>query len=761
MKMGSVGPEHGWRVKVYRLSTTGEWDLKGTGRVKCKFNASLNSEAVVVVSEAAEDNGKLLLENKVVLNKDAYSRHSESIIIWKEPSTDVDIALSFADSRGCEEIWSKICAVQGRRIYMSPARGEDAEDGKDGDDEMTLSETSEAKEDHDDLDEIQVNVLAVTQENLPEIHNLFEQIVNTGPVLKGYYAKALSSKDENGRTYLEQLLALFRELERKEKNSALAAEELEKTRASLAHLFEAVKCMALLNDADLFESMLNSANFMDVVGVVEHDPTLYRTPNYREFLRTQVKHKEIIPVKNKLILELVHQNFRISYLRDVLLPRALDEVSLAVLGDMEKRNGVLIAIALHNDAEFISQLFRLLKQEKNDEPGNYSRPEVVAFLHELCSLAKRMQVTERHAFYRSLTENAKEGSFLPIIEHLLADENSTSGERLHAADILKVMLEHESELVRAYILKNNNHPRPPPAITDANVESAMEDPSQFAVADTKKLSLLAQLIKRLVHDPEPGMQALACDVLRAMLDPESMEVSEKERFLQVFYESYVQWLVYPLQFAGKQRKKPEKSTAEDRSAQAHWRKLNETARVAEHHITELLSVCVQTHGYRIKYYILRNSIVSKVLLLLDSREKHLVLDAIRFVRTCVGLKDDFYNRHLVRDDLFKGLFMIFSRNGKRNNLINSAIIELIEFIWMENIITLIVYIIEKYGDILKKIDYVDTYNSLKRMVRCKRINPSLLIHSTLLYLTVRSAPRQNRNGSATPRQENCSCQNRP
>ena len=474
MGSSSVELDEGWRVKVYRLSASGEWDLKGTGRVKCKFNASLNSEAVTVVSEAAEDNGKLLLESKVVLNKDAYSRHSESIIIWKEPSTDIDVALSFADSRGCEDIWAKICAIQGRRIYTAPPRAEEGEDGKDGDDEMTLSENSEAKEEHDDFDEIQVNVLAVTQENLPEIHNLFEQIANTGPVLKGYYSKAMASKDDKGLCYLEQLLALFKDLERKARDGT--EEEQASAKSSLGHLFEVVKCMALFNDSDVFECMLNSANFMDIVGVVEYDPSLYRTPKYREFLQTKVKHKEVIPVKDKLILELVHQNFRISYLRDVLLPRVLDEVSLAILAEMEKRNGVLIAVALHNDKDFVSELFRLLKLKRgmNGEPKpgseQHSREEVVSYLHELCTLAKRMQVPERHAFYRSLTENEQEGSFLPILEQLLADEESTSGERLHAADILKMTLEHESELIRSYIIEKNQHPRRPPAITDPNAE---------------------------------------------------------------------------------------------------------------------------------------------------------------------------------------------------------------------------------------------------------------------------------------------------
>lgn len=48
-----------------------------------------------------------------------------------------------------------------------------------------------------------------------------------------------------------------------------------------------------------------------------------------------------------------------------------------------------------------------------------------------------------------------------------------------------------------------------------------------------------------------------------------------------------------------------------------------------------------------RYYVLRNNVVEKVLKLLNRREKWLVVAAVRFLRTCIGLKDDFYNRYLV------------------------------------------------------------------------------------------------------------------
>ncbi len=48
-----------------------------------------------------------------------------------------------------------------------------------------------------------------------------------------------------------------------------------------------------------------------------------------------------------------------------------------------------------------------------------------------------------------------------------------------------------------------------------------------------------------------------------------------------------------------------------------------------------------------RYYVLRNNVVEKVLKLLGRRERWLALAAVRFLRTCIGLKDDFYNRYLV------------------------------------------------------------------------------------------------------------------
>ena len=44
------------------------------------------------------------------------------------------------------------------------------------------------------------------------------------------------------------------------------------------------------------------------------------------------------------------------------------------------------------------------------------------------------------------------------------------------------------------------------------------------------------------------------------------------------------------------------------------------------------------------------------------------------------LQDEFYNRFLVRNNLFEPVIEMFLANGSRYNLLNSAVLELVDFV---------------------------------------------------------------------------------
>lgn len=83
------------------------------------------------------------------------------------------------------------------------------------------------------------------------------------------------------------------------------------------------------------------------------------------------------------------------------------------------------------------------------------------------------------------------------------------------------------------------------------------------------------------------------------------------------------------------------------------------------------------------------------------------------MRRIIGLKDEFYNRYITKGNLFEPVINALLDNGTRYNLLNSAVIELFEFIRVEDIKSLIAHIVENFYNALESIEYVQTFKGLK------------------------------------------------
>jgi len=97
------------RVKLYALNADRQWDDRGTGHVTSTYVDRLKGVSLLV---RAESDGTLLLESKIQTDT-AYQKQQETLIVWSE-GDNFDLALSFQEKAGCDEIWEKICQVQGK-----------------------------------------------------------------------------------------------------------------------------------------------------------------------------------------------------------------------------------------------------------------------------------------------------------------------------------------------------------------------------------------------------------------------------------------------------------------------------------------------------------------------------------------------------------------------------------------------------------------------------------------------------------------------
>ncbi|XP_072907125.1 serine/threonine-protein phosphatase 4 regulatory subunit 3B [Hemitrygon akajei] len=639
------------RVKVYTLNEDRQWDDRGTGHVSSTYVDRLNGMSLLV---RAESDGSLLLESKINPNT-AYQKQQDTLIVWSE-ADNYDLALSFQEKAGCDEIWEKICQVQGRDPSLDITQ-----DIIDESEEERFEEMPETTHTID-LPPCELN-------KLEEIADLVTSVISS-PIRREKLALALENEG-----YIKKLLQLFR-----------VCEDLDNTEG-LHHLYEIIRGILFLNKAALFEGMFSDECIMDVVGCLEYDPSLPHPRKHREFLTKTAKFKEVIPITDTELKQKIHQTYRVQYIQDIILPTpsVFEENFLSTLTSFIFFNKVEIVSMLQEDEKFLTELFAQLTDEATDD---HKRRELVNFLKEFCAFSQTLQPQNRDAFFKTLANLG----ILPALEIVLGMDDIQV--RTAATEIFSYLVEYSPSMVREFVM-------------------------QEAQQSDDDILLINVIIEQMIcdADPELGGAVQLMGLLRTLIDPENMlataNKTEKTEFLSFFYKHCMHVLSAPL-LANTDDKRSYKDAVADKSNMniTFCSDNFQTAQLLAL-ILELLTFCVEHHTYHIKNYIMNKDLLRRVLVLMNSKHTFLALCALRFMRRIIGLKDEFYNRYIIKGNLFEPVINAFLDNGTRYNLLNSAIIELFEFIRVEDVKSLTTHIIDNFYKALEDIEYVQTFKGLK------------------------------------------------
>uniref|UniRef100_A0A8C9YLS4 Serine/threonine-protein phosphatase 4 regulatory subunit 3 n=1 Tax=Sander lucioperca TaxID=283035 RepID=A0A8C9YLS4_SANLU len=598
------------RVKVYTLNEDRQWDDRGTGHVSSTFVERLKGISLLV---RAESDGSLLLESKISPNT-AYQKQQDTLIVWSE-ADNYDLALSFQEKAGCDEIWEKICQVQGKDPALDITQ-----DPIDESEEERFEEIPETSH--------LVELPPCELSRLEEIADLVTSVLSS-PIRREKLALALMSEG-----YIKKLLGLFR-----------VCEDLD-NREGLHHLYEIVRGVLFLNKAALFEVMFSDDCIMDVVGCLEYDPALVQPKRHREFLTKTAKFKEVIPITDSELRQKIHQTYRVQYIQDIILPTpsVFEENFLSTLTSFIFFNKVEIVSMLQEDEKFLTEVFAQLTDEATEDS---KRRELVNFVKEFCAFSQTLQPQNRDAFFKTLANLG----ILPALEIVMGMDDLQV--RAAATDIFSYLVEFSPSMVREFVMQE-------PQQTDDDV------------------LLINVVIKQMIcdSDPELGGAVQLMGLLRTLIDPENMLAStnktEKTEFLSFFYKYCMHVLTAPLLA----------NTAHDKNSKG------ELGTEATHKLFQYLQ-----EG--------------------STKINPVCPGALRFMRRIIGLKDEYYNRYIIKGNLFEPVINALLDNGTRYNLLNSAIIELFEFIKVEDIKSLIAHIVDNFYKALESIEYVQTFKGLK------------------------------------------------
>ncbi|CAG8224360.1 unnamed protein product [Penicillium nalgiovense] len=514
----------------------------------------------------------------------------------------------------------------------------------------------------DDLDSYQSIVLPAPElGNLPEI----EQIVRAASMTQNG-RDALSKyiiRDE----YIPKLVLLVE-----------TAEDLESL-IDLHRLCNIMKSLILLNDNTIIETVVADHVILGVVGALEYDPEFpTHKANHRQYLADKSRYKEVVPIKDPLIRRKIRSTWRLQYLKDVVLARILDDPTFSVLNSLIFFNQMEIVNHIQANGPFLRDLFHVFDPRN---PDQRRKDDAVQFLHQCAGIAKNLQAPSRAQLFANFISHGLFAVIAFAVKHLNPAMRTTG------IDILSALLDHDPVMMRGYMLKAVNEKKTP--LTDTLIDLLHVE------TDLGVKNQLADAIKVLL-DPQIPMQ----DPL-GRAGPDYFKVRNNnllsDAFVQQHFDESSKRLFQPL------KQLANRTALNDLTFQEV---------TLYSHLVDILTFFVRQHLFRTRNSIQSESLAPRVAQLLRAPQKHLKLVALKFFRTLISLQDTFYQALMTHNNTFELILDIVYETMPRDNLLNSACLELFEFIKRENIKPFILHVVEKYREKLENIIYVDTFQSL-------------------------------------------------
>ena len=455
------------------------------------------------------------------------------------------------------------------------------------------------------------------------------------------------------------------------------AEDLESL-PDLHRLCNIMKALILMNDNTVMEHIVTDDIILGAVGALEYDPDFpTHKANHRQYLSNESRYKEVVEIKDQGIKRKIRQTWRLQYLKDVVLARILDDPTFSVLNSLIFFNQVDIVQHLQNNTPFLKELFAIFDPAN---PDAKRKEDAVHFLQHCAAVAKTLQMASRASLLNNFISHGLFGVITFAVKHPDPSMRTTG------IDILVALLDHDPSMMRNYMLKAVHEKKTP--LTDTLIELL------HAETDLGVKNQLADAIKILV-DPQPTMNEMANRDFTTKLGRPQLTPTQaaNEQFAQEHFDRSCRKLFQPLQLLD-QRESIQNFTYQEVSLYSH--------------LTEILTFFVRQQPHRSRHVVSEN-LTHRIAQLLTVPQKPMKLTALKFFRTCISLQDQFYSSHTMEAGALGLLLDIVIETMPRDNLLNSACLDLFEFIKRENMKPVLVHVVETYRERLKEITYVDTF----------------------------------------------------
>ncbi|KAJ2929227.1 hypothetical protein H1R20_g7862, partial [Candolleomyces eurysporus] len=319
------------KASVYEL-VGARWVDKGTAFCFGQFSEETNEALLVARSER---NYNIIILSTTIRSNDVYQRQQDTLIVWTEPD-GVDYALSFQDAEGCAEVWNFILEVQ-RHMNSAETLSASISSSPLLDADASVTTASIIRSGHLPLPTLGI---------IGEIERAIKTLARTA-MMKERICEYIQHED-----YIKSLIQVMQ-----------TAEELESLE-NLHALCSLMQTILMLNDHSMYEHIMEDELFFGVVGMLEYDPDFPdHKANYREFLHDQSHFHQPIPIRDAGVQRKIHNAYRLQFLKDVVLARAIDDSTFNVINSCILFNQIDIISHVQHDQHFLRDLISLFVDE--------------------------------------------------------------------------------------------------------------------------------------------------------------------------------------------------------------------------------------------------------------------------------------------------------------------------------------------------------------------------------------------------------------
>ena len=672
-----------WHVKLYQLNEQSQWDDNGTGYVffsnKTQIinNNIIKSPRLIMVKE----NSNIELFNIDLNDNIEFHNQRGTILTWKTniSFSEDNIAISFQRKEDITEIWKNICLIKGIDfdsdsfiidepidnlfdVNLNNLRDIEHEIRVDMDSQKFFQLENYIKNSYGEDDFIKKLGFILDQEE-KKLEGNFSNIskkTNFSDNLNCDCENNLNCNNNNNNCNIKDC-DNFEFDDNKSLNKAnkgknncyyLDNDKMQQIE-NLSLIFSIFKNLIFQADQSLIEFLLNDEHYLITFGAFEFDLETQKVIPHRKYFKEIVKFKNILNLNNQEILEKIHMNNRLSYLRDTAIGRFIEDNPLKIINSMIQTNNNSIIQFFLNETNYIKQLFSLIENK-----DIYIRKDACLFLIELINCTKDLMQIKINFF-----ETLSEYGILNLIEKVIIEiPNETPYQKY--IDAIENRNNNKNE-----ILKN-----------DKIIKKEEED----NINEIIKISLIEVLINILTSEPViikdylmQNNSKLIIELCKLMLCNENFGFKyEISQIIKSLIEN---------DFQGKKNSFDNLIFVEalivlvkylDIPLNSNFKKEIELNKQI---IIEILCHLIYQYNKITQYWLDQNDVCNRVLKLIGYGSKILDLYSIKFIKCILINCDLFYVKNFLNEKVFSKIQLLFEQNKLKENLIFSSVCDLFDY----------------------------------------------------------------------------------